>query len=57
MCYIQPESSIRKFAYNILRLAILKEFPDMSPIGMMDHFCDNPDILVKYVFGEIESFY
>ena len=50
-------SVIRKFAYNILRLAILKEFPDMTPTSVMDHFCDHPDILAKYIFGEMESLY
>ena len=50
-------SVIRKLAYNILRLAILKEFPELSLIGMMDYFCDNPDSLAKYIFGEIDSLY
>lgn len=50
-------SVVRKFAYNILRLAILKEFPEMTPIGMMDSFCDNPEGLAKYIFSGIESLY
>ena len=50
-------SVIRKFGYNILRLAILKEFPDMVPIQMMDYFCDNPETLAKYIFSGIESLY
>ena len=50
-------SVIRKFAYNILRLAILKEYPDTSPTLMMDYFCDNPESLVRYIFCGIESFY
>ena len=50
-------SVIRKFAYNILRLAILKEHPDKSPTLMMDSFCDNPETLASYIFCGIESFY
>ena len=50
-------SVIRKFAYNILRLAILKEHPDKSPTLMMDYFCDNPDSLATYLFCEIDSLY
>ena len=50
-------SVIRKFAYNILRLAILKEYPDKSPTLMMDYFCDNPEALVRYIFCEMESLY
>lgn len=50
-------SVIRKFAYNILRLAILKEYPDMSPTLMMDYFCDNPEALADYIFCEMESLY
>lgn len=49
-------SLIRKFAYNILRIAILKEFEDKSPIAMMDYFCDCPETLMPYLFAEIESF-
>ena len=48
-------SVIRKFAYNIIRLAILKEFGTKSPIRMMDCFCDDPEILMPYIFAEIES--
>ena len=50
-------SVIRKFAYNILRLAILKEHPDKSPTLMMDYFCDNPESLARYIFCEMESLY
>lgn len=50
-------SVIRKFAYNILRLAILKEFSDKSPTLMMDYFCDHPETLARYIFCEIESLY
>ena len=50
-------SVVRKFAYNILRLAILMEFPEMAPIGMMDFFCDNLETLAKYIFRGVESFY
>lgn len=50
-------SLIRKFAYNILRLA-------MSEIGlttviteMMDSFCDNTALRERYVFQGIASLY
>ena len=50
-------SVIRKFAYNILRLAILNGHPDKSPTLMMDFFCDNPEALSCYLFCEMESLY
>lgn len=50
-------SVIRKFAYNILRLAILKEHTNKSPTLMMDYFCDNPEALARYAFCEMESLY
>lgn len=48
---------IRKFAYNILRLAILMEYPDWGMQRMMDHFSDHQAMTEKYIFKEIESFY
>lgn len=47
-------SVIRKFAYNILRLAILKEYPGTSLTDMMDVFCDDPEFMFPYLFGKIE---
>ena len=48
---------IRKFALNILRLAQIQT-GIKSPISeMMDLFCDDCNLLEKYVFGKIESLY
>ena len=48
---------IRKFAYNILRIAMLSK--DCVPImtEAMDNFCDDPFLIEKYVFNGIYSFY
>ena len=48
---------IRKFAYNILRIAMIHE--DCSPImtEAMDDFCDDLSLIKRYVFGGIDSFY
>lgn len=48
---------LRKFAYNIVRLAILREYPKKSVRGMLDKFADNSVLLIRYVFCGIESFY
>lgn len=48
---------LRKFAYNIIRIAILREYPKKSVKGMVDKFSDSSELLVKYVFEGIESFY
>ncbi len=48
---------IRKYAYNLLRLAIIKEHPKWGIQRMMDYFCDCPEMIGKYVFKEIESVY
>lgn len=47
----------RKFAYNILRLAIIKEHPEWGMQGMMDYFSDHPEMTQKYIFSSIASFY
>ena len=48
---------IRKFALNILRLAQIQT-GNKSPISeMMDLFCDDCNLLEKYVFRKIESLY
>lgn len=47
---------IRKFAYNLLRLAILRERPGWGIQRMMDYFCDNHKMIEKYVFSSIERF-
>ena len=48
---------IRKFAYNILRLAQIRQNPDTPISELMDLFNDDKDLLEKYIFREIESFY
>ncbi len=48
---------IRKFAYNILRIAILYgDCPEIMTEAM-DEFSDDPFLRKKYVFSGIESFY
>jgi len=48
---------IRKFSYNILRLAAIKEHPGWGMQRMMDYFSDHQEMTEKYIFCEIESFY
>lgn len=48
---------IRKFAYNLLRIAILAGECSEIMIEAMDDFSDAPDLRKKYVFNGINSFY
>lgn len=48
---------IRKFAYNILRLAQIQNNLSLPMTEMMDLLCDDKVLLGKYVFDPIESFY
>ena len=48
---------IRKFAYNILRIAIMSESCSRIMTEAMDDFCDDPSLMEKYVFSGIKSFY
>lgn len=48
---------IRKFAYNILRLAQIQNSLSLPMTEMMDLLCDDEALLRKYIFQEIESFY
>lgn len=48
---------VRKYAYNLLRLAVIKEHPDWGMQRMMDYFCDCLEMIKKYIFAEIKSFY
>ena len=48
---------IRKFAYNILRIAILSEDCPKIMTEAMDDFNDDPELRKKYVFDGIDSFY
>ena len=48
---------IRKFAYNILRLAQIQNHLGLPMTEMMDLLRDDKVLLGKYIFREIESFY
>lgn len=48
---------IRKFVYNILRLAMLSKSCGEIMTEAMDEFCDDPSLIEKYVFTGIDSFY
>lgn len=48
---------IRKFAYNILRLAQIQNKLCLPMTEMMDLLCDDEVMLGKYIFQGIESFY
>lgn len=48
---------VRKFAYNILRLAGLKEYPNWGMQRITDYFSDHQEMTEKYIFSKIESFY
>lgn len=48
---------IRKFVYNIMRIAIICEYPKNSMQEMMDDFADDFGLMEKYIFFGIESFY
>jgi len=48
---------IRKFAYNILRLAMIRQQKEMPMTEMMDSFADDHSLIEEYVFAGIESFY
>lgn len=46
---------IRKYAYNVLRLAIRDTDPKCLVREMMDRFADNVEMLGKYVFSPVMS--
>ena len=48
---------IRKFAYNILRIAMLTGDCSKIMTEAMDDFSDDPELRKKYVFNGINSFY
>ena len=48
---------IRKYAYNILRIAMLSEDCEGIMTEAMDDFCDDLSLIGKYVFNGIASFY
>ena len=46
-------SLIRKFAYNIIRIAKINEDADLPLTEMMDRFADEQDLIIKYIFEGI----
>lgn len=50
-------SVIRKFAYNILRIAIMRDHPKWGIQRMMDYFSAHLELTAKMLFEPIESFY
>lgn len=48
---------IRKFAYNILRLAMMNYSENKTMPEMIDHFADDHSLIEEYVFNGIASFY
>ena len=48
---------IRKYAYNILRIAMLSKSCRDVMTEAMDAFCDNLSLPERYVFNGIYSFY
>ena len=48
---------LRKYAYNILRIAMLSGACEGTMTEAMDTFCDDPSLIEKYVFNGIESYY
>ena len=48
---------IRKFAYNILRLAMISEGDGDVMTEMMDRFCDEPQFMQRFVFEGIPALY
>ena len=48
---------IRKFSYNILKIAMIQEACDPIVTEAMDDFCDDLSLIKRYVFDGILSFY
>jgi len=46
---------IRKFAYNLLRISMLREYPKVPMTEVMDIFSDNLELLGKYIFSSIPT--
>lgn len=46
---------IRKIAYNLLRIAAIREKKGSGPTEMRDHFSDDLTLIEKYVFRGIPS--
>ena len=50
-------SVIRKIAYNILRIVIIREHPNWGIQRMMDYFSTHPKLTEQMLFEPIASFY
>lgn len=50
-------SVIRKIAYNILRIVIIRKYPDWGIQRMMDYFSTHLELTEKMLFEPIPSFY
>ena len=48
---------LRKFCYNLLRIAMIREKRSDLMTEMMDEFCDDHALIEKYVFRGVKSFY
>lgn len=48
---------IRKSAYDILRIAMIHLSAEYPMTEMMDLFSDDADLLERYIFNGIDSFY
>ena len=48
---------LRKFSYNLLRIAMIREKRSDLMTEMMDEFCDDHALIEKYVFRGVKSFY
>lgn len=48
---------VRKFAYNILRIVMIQQSIEEPMTEVMDLLSDNLDLLGKYIFNGIQSFY
>lgn len=48
---------IRKFAYNLIRIAMITGHCKKSMTDAMDSFCDDPSLMIRFVFSGIDSFY
>ena len=44
---------IRKIAYNLLRISMIREYPKYTMPEVMDAFSDNLELLGKYIFSSI----
>ena len=53
----KSKNMLRKFSYNLLRIAMIREKRSDLMTEMMDEFCDDHALIEKYVFRGVKSFY